>query len=219
MQSLVGLAAVVVGMGAAAYFLKMDEIGWILVQLLPSLPIALIVVFHPEIRRALAGIGEQAGSVRVTEDVAMRAAVHSIEYLAHRKIGALIAFERKVSLKQYEQNGTALNAPVVTELLNSIFYPHAPMHDGGVIVREGMIAAAGCVFPLAAGQEERRAYGTRHRAAIGLSEESDALVVVVSEETGQISVADRGELVRGLSLKEVNDSLRKAYSLREEEGR
>jgi len=215
MQSLVGLVSVVIGMGAAAYFLKMDEIGWILVQLLPSLPIALIVVFHPEIRRALAGIGGQAGSMKITAEAAVNSVVQSIDYFSRRNIGALIAFERKVSLRQYEQHGTELNAPVVAELLNSIFTPHSSLHDGGVIIREGVIAAAGCVFPLATGRDGRHAYGTRHRAAIGLSEESDALVIVISEETGAISAADHGELTRGMNLKEVRELLRKAYSLKE----
>ena len=213
MQSLVGLGAVVVSMGAAAVFLKMDEIGWLLSLLLPSLPIALIVVFHPEIRRVLAGIGERAASIQAATDVTVREVVESVGHLAKQRIGALIAFERTVSLRQYQQNGTVLNAPVVADLLNSVFCLNAPMHDGGVIIRNSLIAAAGCVFPLATGETERRSYGTRHRAAIGLSEESDAVVIVVSEETGLISIAYRGELTRGVELDGVREVLEKTMAM------
>ena len=213
MQSLVGLGAVIVGMGAAAVFFKMDEMGWILSLLLPSLPIALIVVFHPEIRRVLAGIGEHAAAIKTSTDIVVKAVVDSVEHLSKRRIGALIAFERTVSLTQYQQNGTILNAPLVADLLTALFYPNTPMHDGGVIIRDSLIAAAGCVFPLATGQTERRAYGTRHRAAIGLSEETDALVIVVSEETGLVSIAYQGVLTRGIDLDGIRDVLRKTMVL------
>jgi diadenylate cyclase len=118
--------------------------------------------------------------------------------LSEHRIGALIAIEREIGTRGIQETGTSLGSPVVPELLASIFYPHTPMHDGGVIISNNKIVAAGCIFPLSQNLELHRQLGTRHRAAVGLSEETDAVVVVVSEETGTISVAYRGRLSRGL---------------------
>lgn len=218
-QTLVGLVAVLLGLGVATKFLGMDELGWLLSRLMPSLPVALIVVFHPELRRALAGIGEHTTSTNQTSEATVEAVVRAVESLSKQRIGALIAIERTASLRQYQQHGSLLEAPLVWDLLATVFYPHTPMHDGGVIVRGGLIAAAGCVFPLATGQAERRSYGTRHRAAIGLTEETDALVVVVSEETGLVSVADHGELERGFSAEELRERLTKTLVMTKPVGR
>lgn len=210
LQTLVGLGSILAGLGIAASTFHMDELGWLLNRLLPALPVALIVVFHPELRRALAGIGEHTGtSAAAAAESTVTAVVRAVEELSKQRIGALIAFERSASLRQYQQHGSELNAPLVWELLTTLFYPHTPMHDGGVVIRGSTIVAAGCVFPLATGQDDRRSYGTRHRAAIGLSEETDALVVAVSEETGLVSVAYRGELTRGFDMTELRDILTK----------
>jgi diadenylate cyclase len=134
--------------------------------------------------------------------------VQAATTLAEQKIGALIAIEREIGTRGIQETGTSLDAPVVPELLASIFFPHTPMHDGGVVIQENRIAAAGCVFPLSQNIELHKRLGTRHRAAVGLSEETDAVVVVVSEETGIISVAYRGRLSRGLD----EDRLRRFLS-------
>ena len=118
--------------------------------------------------------------------------------LAERKIGALIAMEKEVGTRAIQETGTILDSLVTSELLTSIFYPHTPLHDGGVIIHQDRIVAAGCLFPLSQREELSKSLGTRHRAAIGLTEESDAIVIVVSEETGVLSVAYKGKLKRGL---------------------
>lgn len=209
LQTLVGLGSVLAALGIAASTFHMDELGWLLNRLLPALPVALIVVFHPELRRALAGIGEHTTVSSVSAETTVADVVRAVEQLSKQRIGALIAFERSASLRQYQQHGNELNAPLVCELLTTLFYPHTPMHDGGVVIRGSTIVAAGCVFPLATGQAERRSFGTRHRAAIGLSEETDAVVVVVSEESGLVSVAYRGELTRGFDMADLRDVLTK----------
>jgi len=206
MHSLIGLSIVVSVLVVVSVF-RMAELRWLLTMLLPALPFIIVVIFQPEIRRAFAGIGEHTASAKSAAQTTVAAVVKAVGYMAGRKIGALIAFERSVSLKLYQQHGTELEAPVVSELLNTLFFPQSPMHDGGVIIRGGVIAAAGCVFPLATGEYERRTYGMRHRAAIGLSEESDAVVVIVSEERGTISVAYRGTLTQDIDVNDVRDIL------------
>ncbi len=118
--------------------------------------------------------------------------------LGERRIGALMAIERDIGLRNYQENGTKLNAPLVPELLAGLFFPNTPLHDGGVVIKGNQIVAAGCVFPLSGKSELSKQLGTRHRAAVGLSEETDAVIIVVSEETGTISVAYRGRLSRGM---------------------
>ena len=196
-QILIGLVAALVLYVCVSFF-ELTELGTIMLALVPVLPVILCVVFQPELRRLLAGIGERTSSGSLSSESVIETVVRSVAQLSKQRIGALIALERTASLRPYEQHGRQLDAPLVSELLVSIFYPHAPMHDGAAIVRAGRIAAAGCVFPVAIGKGDRRAYGTRHRAAIGITEETDAVVVVVSEETGLVSLAYRGELARGL---------------------
>jgi diadenylate cyclase len=136
--------------------------------------------------------------------------VEATHSLSDQKVGALIAVEREIGTRAIQETGTLLDAPVVPELLTTIFFPHTPLHDGGVIIGRNRIAAAGCLFPLSQRQDLLKTLGTRHRAAIGLTEETDAVVIVVSEETGTISVAYRGRLTSGLDddrLKRILGSL------------
>lgn len=162
----------------------------------------LVIVFQPELRRALIRLGEarffrQGGirKARVIDEL-----LGSIAYLARNKIGALVAIERQVGLKGLIEAGTPLDAEVTKELLNTLFWPGSALHDLGVVVRGDRIMAAGVQFPLAEGEELPKELGSRHRAALGLSQETDALIVIVSEETGTISLAERGHLQRGLSI-------------------
>ena len=162
--------------------------------------VAVVVAFQPELRRALIQIGQarlfrgKHGHVESTVD----ALVDSSAYLARNKIGALIAIERAVGLGGLIETGTALDSGLTPNLLNTIFYPGTALHDMGVIVREGRIAAAGCQFPLAESDEVDPSLGSRHRAALGLAQETDAVVLVVSEETGRVSLAYEGQLHIGL---------------------
>lgn len=198
-QVFLGFLTLVITLILVTHVIKLDVLGWILRTLSVYLAVAMVVIFQPEIRRALAEIGSRPllspGNERkpLLENL-----VQATERLARRKVGMLVAIEREIGLRGYEETGTALDAPLVPELLVSIFIPHTPLHDGGVILRGGRIASAGCIFPLSNQADLHKTLGTRHRAAVGLSEETDAVVVVVSEETGVISLAYRGRLVRGL---------------------
>jgi diadenylate cyclase len=184
-------------------------IRWIADSLKTVWLIAFVIIFQPEIRRVLAELGKQhmftstAGERTLVDNI-----VQAVVLLAERKIGALIAVEREIGTRVTQDTGTRLDGLVTPELLASIFYPHTPLHDGGVIIRENRIVAAGCLFPLSPREELSKTLGTRHRAAIGLTEETDAIVVVVSEETGTISVAYKGRLTRGLD----EDRLRRLLS-------
>ena len=173
--------------------------------------LVLVIVFQPELRRALVRLGEanffkQTGlrKARVIEEV-----LASVQYMSRNKIGALIAVERQVGLRGIVEAGTPLDAEVSRELLQTIFWPGSALHDMGVVVRGDRLIAAGVQFPLAEGERIPQELGSRHRAAIGLSQEADALVIVVSEETGIIGLAERGELTRGYTIDELRPILTK----------
>ncbi len=199
-QMLLGLVLLV-----AVYFtsrvLNLDLLRYLLETLFQYGAIAALVVFQPELRSALAHLGQnrmlrffnRLEESQVAEEVALAA-----EELARAKVGAIIAIEREVGLEEYVDTGTPLQARVSAALLTTIFTPYSPLHDGAVIIRGDTVVAAGTILPLTQFPVADKSLGTRHRAALGLSEESDALVVVVSEETGQISLAFRGQLQRGL---------------------
>ena len=198
-QVLVGLTVFFVGLLFVTHFLHLDAVNWLLKRFSVYFAIAFVVIFQPEIRRALAELGKQHvfhGTVR--ERTLVDNIVQAVLLLAERKIGALIAVEREIGTRTTQETGTRLDSMVSPELLASIFFPHTPLHDGGVIIRGDRILAAGCLFPLSPREELSKSLGTRHRAAIGLTEETDAIVIVVSEETGAISVAFKGRLSRGL---------------------
>ena len=160
--------------------------------------IALVIIFQPELRRLLERMGSKAlprFGAKPLETLGMDACTQ----LSATKTGALIVFERSVTLDEQMRSGTIINSDVTAELLKNIFYPKAPLHDGAVVIRDGRIAAAGCVLPLTSNTNLSPDLGTRHRAGIGMSEHSDAVIVIVSEETGGISIAVDGMLKRRLS--------------------
>lgn len=181
----------------------LQRIEFLYRQFLYFAAFAVIVVFQPELRRALMRLGEtrlfRGWSQAIDEEIA--ALVESAGYCSRRKIGALIAIERDTPLSGMaeESRGTRLNADVTAALLNTIFFPNTELHDLGVIISQGRVAYAGVQFPMAEGGELERELGARHRAAVGLSQETDAIVLVVSEETGDISIAERGRLIRKLT--------------------
>ncbi len=169
--------------------------------------IALVILFQPEIRRGLVRLGETTffgtgGGLR--RKVVIEEILSSIAYLGKNKIGALIAIERETGLRHIVEGGTRVDGVVSADLLNTIFWPGSALHDMGVVIEGDKIIAAGVQFPLADGGNFESELGSRHRAAIGLSQEADCLIIVVSEETGTISIAERGVLKRGLTI----DSLR-----------
>src|SRR5712672_2347138 len=178
--------------------LKLERINFLYGKFLFFASFAAVVVFQPEIRRALMRLGEtrffRSFSIQLNEDI--EALVEAALFLSRRKIGALVAIEREVGLGGIAESGTRINADLSAAMLNTIFWPNSPLHDLGVIVSQGRIMYAGVQFPLAESGDLERELGSRHRAAVGMSQESDAVVLVVSEQTGDISMADRGQLLR-----------------------
>jgi diadenylate cyclase len=185
-------------------------IRYILEQLFQYGAIAALIVFHPELRAALARLG-QSRMIRLFNPMEEREVVEelveAVERLTRAKIGAIIAVERDVSLDEYAETGTRIRARVAADLVLSLFAPYGPLHDGAVLIEGDTIIAAGVILPLTQFPVADRSLGTRHRAALGLSEETDALVVVVSEETSQISLAHRGRLARNVDLDRVRGAL------------
>jgi diadenylate cyclase len=199
-QMLAGLL-LLVGIYFVARVLDLDLLRYLLQNLFEFGAIAALVVFQPELRNALAHLGQNRVLRffnRLEETEIAEEIVTASEELARAKVGAIIAIEREVGLGEYAETGTTMQARVSSALLTTIFTPYSPLHDGAVIVRGDQIVAAGAILPLTQFPVTDKTMGTRHRAALGLSEETDALVVVVSEETSQISLASRGQLLRGI---------------------
>ena len=199
-QMLVGIGLIVVAL-IASRTLEFYTLDWIIYSFWSQIVIAVVILFQPEIRRALAQMGERrffkslspVESSKFIEEI-VKASVS----MANKRIGALIVLERETDLTTIVEMGTNLDAKVSKELLTSVFLPYSPIHDGATIIRGGRIIAAGCFLPLTLSTSISKALGTRHRAAVGLTEETDAVVVVVSEETGEISVVMDGNIDAGL---------------------
>ena len=190
---------------ALTSILKMRSLNYILDKILELGIIALVVIFQPELRRALERFGGRSlrsiwqGKPQVSQyEGVIAQVVIACETMSRQKVGALIVFERETSLSEFFKTGTILNAQVSSELIRNIFFPKASLHDGAMVIQGDRIAAAGCVLPLSENTHLSSDLGTRHRAGVGMSEVSDAVVVIVSEETGTISVAIGGLLKRHL---------------------
>lgn len=212
MLVLVGISIGVVFIAAKA--LQLEHIVWVFEKLAALSIVAAVIIFQPELRRGLLRLGlnpfvgrfVQAGSPAIDE------IVEACVNLSKKSLGALIAIQRRVPLSEYAERGTVLNAEISRELLETIFFKGklgegTILHDAGTIIIGNRIAGSGCLFPLSENPELSKSLGTRHRAALGLSEESDAVAVVVSEETGQISLAIEGRFRHGLSSRELRQQL------------
>jgi diadenylate cyclase len=201
LQIVTGLG-ILLAVYAASWVLKLEMISYLLGFVFQYGAIALLVVFAPELRAALAHLG-QARFAQIFQEMEPREVadeIHeAVERLSRSGIGAIVALERDVPLDSYAESGSRIEAKVSADLLMTIFTPYSPLHDGAVIVRGDTIIAASCILPLSQKPLADRALGTRHRAALGLSDETDALVIVVSEERATISVAERGRLSRDLT--------------------
>lgn len=192
--------------------LPLPTFDWLMRTVLVAILIAAPIIFHPELRQALERVGRVSRLIRLVEDRATQqmipALIRAVERMAANYIGALIVLEGHISLQDYIRTGVPLDALVSSEMLEAIFYPHNPLHDGAAILRSDRIAAAACVLPLTQRPLRRWGHlGTRHRAAVGLSEVSDAMVLIVSEERGEISVAYNGRLHRRLDLVQLREHL------------
>ncbi|MBT3285896.1 MAG: TIGR00159 family protein [Victivallales bacterium] len=200
---LAGLGVTLAAMTILAEVFELEVIDWILSRLWTFLALSLLIIFHPEIRRAFAELGRQQSRLRIGRNARrsvdlVSTLVDATYYLADHRIGALIAVEQSIGMRSYTETGTYINAPVSSKLLSTIFFPNTPLHDGGVVIRANTLVAAGCIFPLTQGADQHRSLGTRHRAGVGISEETDAVVIIASEESGTVSLAYRGRLIRGV---------------------
>lgn len=194
-------AALLVLVYAGAFFLRLDTLSWILSLLAPGLVIALAIIFQPELRKIFIRLG-QGGIFRRGQgprSTQLDAILHAAEILAEKRRGALLVFVRYVALDDIVERGTKIDGEVSSALILSIFEYDTPLHDGALIIKEGRIVAAGCFLPLSEQRDIKRSFGTRHRAALGLTEGADAVVLVVSEETGAISLAYDARLFYNLS--------------------
>jgi diadenylate cyclase len=208
-QMLTGIVVLVVLYGVALVA-RFTMITYLLGLLFTYGAFAGVVIFQPELRQALAHLGQsrvtrffrRMGASEVAEEI-----VAAMERLSQSGIGAIIAVEREMALGEYVQSGSPLQAKVSADLLTTIFTPYSPLHDGAVIVRGDTVIGAGCILPLSQAQITDRALGTRHRAALGLAEETDAIVLVVSEETSTLSVAVDGRLMRSATPAQIRDML------------
>jgi len=182
-------------------------------------PFIVIVVFQAEIRRALTALGKnpllQMFYRNSPQEDIFSEIVYAVTTLSSRSVGALIVIERSQGLKTYAESGIRIDAVVSYDLLVNVFVPDTPLHDGAVIIQDSRISAASCFLPLTLNPSLSKSYGTRHRAAIGISEETDAVAVVVSEETGQISVAVEGKITSGLWAEALNQMLRSLFQVAE----
>lgn len=199
-QMLLGIGLIIIVL-IASRTLEFFTLEWIIYSFWPQLIIAVVILFQPEIRRALAQMGERKFFRSLSPVESSRFAdelVKTAVSLANKRIGGLIVLERETDLSTIVEMGTELDAAVSKELLTSIFLPSSPIHDGAAIIRNGRVAAAGCFLPLTLSPNISKTLGTRHRAAIGLTEETDAIVIVISEETGEISVVRNGAIEQNL---------------------
>jgi diadenylate cyclase len=203
-----GFVAVLLVLTLTVRLLQLSVLDSLLNQFLPFLALAVIVLFQPEIRRLLAEVGnlpvfnnpqEQRENLEII--------VETVDRLAPVRIGALIAIEQSIALNDLVESGIPVDCEATPEMLETVFFPNNAIHDGGVIIKGDRLMRAACIFPLTQRPDLQKSLGTRHRAAIGLSEESDAVIVVVSEETGAISYAHKGQLTRHVSVEELRSFL------------
>ena len=196
---------------------NLSALQWLLGRILEYGVLVLIILFQPELRKALEQLGnkakvegnsqvEKSYNIRIIDEVAI-----CLINLSRRKVGALIVFEQMTGLNDIIETGTYLDATITAPLLENIFEPNTPLHDGAVVVRKDRIMAAGCILSLSEGKEISKSLGTRHRAALGVSEATDAVVLIVSEETGIISLAKNGVLTRHLDAKAIKEFLKHIY--------
>ncbi len=207
---------ILLGIWLVAQWMDLISIKWLLNKFFNYAIIAVAIIFQPELRNALERVGHSSfsrfgsgqdaagaeGAVRCIDEVCKACAS-----MQEQKIGALIVFERSTPLGEIIATGTAIDAEISQELVGNIFYPKSPLHDGGMVIRGERMASAGCILPLTSNNELSKELGTRHRAAVGMSETSDAVVVVVSEETGVISVCIGGTITRGFNQMSLREKL------------
>lgn len=210
---LVGIVMILAIVTSLAFIFQLKVIAWILTRAVLYGAFALVIIFQPELRSALAKLGSsRLFSFSKNQRLEFTSVLaDSAIQLSKSRIGALYALEKEISLREHQETGVTLDAEFSPELAQSIFYPKAALHDGGMILSKGRVASAGCVFPVSQREMSDRTLGLRHRAAIGLTEETDAVCIVVSEETGAISIAENGQLTRNLTDTEFREMLENIF--------
>jgi len=221
-RGIVTLLAVVFLVGTT---FQLTALNWVLGQTWPVLLISLPVIFQPEIRRALEQLGQTRSWLPQLLPRPDEMAEHTVDelvkaaaQLARHRYGALIVLERETGLQNYVERGVPIDGLLTRQLLINLFYPNSPLHDGAAVVRDGRIVAASVVLPLSDNTAAASQLGTRHRAALGITEQSDAIAVVISEETGQISIAENGQLIRNLDAERLDEQLRAMLNLDDADG-
>lgn len=215
LQLLKGLIGIII-LYIVAFILQLETLLWVLNKLAPGVVIALAIIFQPELRKFFVSIGQRAvlkSRVTISLNDQLQAVLNAVRVLSGRKRGALIVFNRKVGLKSIIDQGIPLNADVSSQLIRSIFEFDTPLHDGAVVILNGRIVAAGCYLPLSKQHYIKKSFGTRHRAALGLAEETDAIVLILSEETGACSLAYDSNIHYDLDIKELDLELRRLLDI------
>lgn len=214
---LVGLVVIFLSVMLLSQILGLTVIGSIFESLSKVLVIALVIIFQPELRRGLAALGGHRLFKATTQNRATLELLREITFdLANRQLGALVAIERGQNIESFAESGVTIDCALSTELAVSIFFPKTPLHDGGIIIRNDRIVSAACIFPITQRADLDRALGLRHRAALGLTEESDAIVIVVSEETGIVSICHRGVIERSFDPESFDRRLAELFSVKDE---
>jgi diadenylate cyclase len=219
LQMFIGLFLLII-VSFIAKWLELDALNWILSSLKTVWVVAFVILFQPELRRALTQLGQNriiGMFLKVEGSSTVSEIVKACHQLSQKGLGALIVIERDVGLRNYIETGTPLDARVTGELLVTIFTPPGPLHDGAVIIEKNRVVAAGCILPLSQNPRLSRSLGTRHRAGLGLSEETDAIVIIVSEETKMISLAIGGILKRKLDINALRNDLVSLIGIKSEE--
>lgn len=210
---LVGLAVIILLLTFTSQVLQLKVIEWMIKSAAAILAFALLIIFQPELRSGLAKLGSaNLFSFSTTQQkVFLELLTESVVKLSKKRFGALFAIERGISLEDFESTGITIDSVISVELVATIFHPKTALHDGGMILKKERIASASCIFPVSQKDLSDRSLGLRHRAAFGISEESDAIAIIVSEETGGISIVDDGEIFRNLSGSEFREKLEELF--------
>ncbi len=208
---LTGLLVLLLSLTLISRLLELAVINWLLVSFSGFLVVGLVVIFQPELRRVLAELGShRLFSFNSEETEALDDLIDAMKQLSARRCGALFALQRNIDLKPYAETGVEIDSVIAPELITTIFHPKTALHDGGVIVEQGRLRAAGCVFPVSQREVRDRSIGLRHRAGLGITEETDAIALVVSEESGALSICFNGEIEHDLEPEEIRVLLRRA---------
>ncbi len=218
-QMFIGLFLLII-LSFVAQWLNLNALNWILSSLKTVWVIAFVILFQPELRKALTQLGQNrilGVFFKVEESGTVSEIVKACSQITQRGLGAIIVLEQDVGLRNYIETGTALDSKVTSELLVTIFTPPGPLHDGAVIIEKNRVVAAGCILPLSQNPRLAKSLGTRHRAGLGLSEETDAITIIVSEETSMISIAKGGKLKRKLDINALRNELVEKVSVKADE--